>query len=767
MKSANFCHLVNYFVLFTQFSLFQIYAKPRVSFLPNKSQVKEIVLENDVYSYKIAIDNAVKLVHVIDKTSDYDYMKDSGSLIFTSSPDPGFWLDNVGYQLFTVEEFTKGDRKGVSIRQQSSYVENSWVVEQDFSIGDDHELYWKSAITSTATGGRSYRDPRTRSSYIRFPVIQDLEIGDRDDLSIFLPTETYFRRYARSYPTYCINNQDDYIFHLFPNYTDPKVPTDVFNIKEDRGVYFHVINTSFSWLFKDKDDFHGKQFRLTQEPGEKTVVMDSRIGPHKGDWHKAFDAYKKHVYSIFDFKYYNRPVQEYYRKQFVSHFTFLYGHDIYNPKINQFDIDRFLDEGELNFGGYDYMLLWHDYPRMGVDNRNQFSMYEDLPGGLKGLKSLVDKAHQRGVKVYLPYKPWDIMVKDQNHYEEEAKISKAIGADGIFLDTMKDSEIAFREALDAVNPDNVFASEGRPGFEDAQLVTGSWNQVGTQTNVMPSIDLFRFLLPKHNVHNISRNSRNRQALVHNALFNGTGFIVWEDIFGEINKYTWIERIMVHRYSRIIRENSDAYLTDNPIPLVKDFREDIYINAFPVANKCVYTVYQNDHDNVSREATLNEGSASKFQGPGGRDLRGRVPRLIGPFLEVDHPQNWHYVDVWNHRALAKELVDGKTRLVFLEEAEDKISCVVGMPENLSVEQNNDEIKIKITKPIDETRLQINTVDNLNMMEEEQMSLPAADTTINISDLDLDYPHKVLVKLMKEELMIDQIVVDAGWYGFKSK
>ena len=89
MKSANFCHLVNYFVLFTQFSLFQIYAKPRVSFLPNKSQVKEIVLENDVYSYKIAIDNAVKLVHVIDKTSDYDYMKDSGSLIFTSSPDPG------------------------------------------------------------------------------------------------------------------------------------------------------------------------------------------------------------------------------------------------------------------------------------------------------------------------------------------------------------------------------------------------------------------------------------------------------------------------------------------------------------------------------------------------------------------------------------------------------------------------------------------------------------------------------------------------------
>ena len=61
---------------------------------------------------------------------------------------------------------------------------------------------------------------------------------------------------------------------------------------------------------------------------------------------------------------------------------------------------------------------------------------------------MVDKAHARGVQVFLPYKPWDIMVKNQDHYKEEARISKAIGADGVFLDTMKDSEIAFRKALD-------------------------------------------------------------------------------------------------------------------------------------------------------------------------------------------------------------------------------------------------------------------------------------------------------------------------------
>jgi len=734
----------------------QVSGKTTVTYVPDKEQVKEIVLENKSLRYTITINNAVKLVSILDKSSGYDYLEKNEPLIFTSVYPHARWLDNVGYQLFTVEEVSKEGRDGISIWQQSSYVENSWVVVQEFSLGEGHELYWKSSITSTATGGRSYREERTRPSTVKFPVIQDLILGHEEEMNYFYPSGNM----------YYIDNKNESGFYL-TNTTDPKVPTDIYNLSEDRGVYFHVLETNFDWSFDDKDDIRNHAFKLVQEPGEETVVMDCRIGPHEGDWHAAFDAYKKHIYSTFDFKYYERPVQQEYRKKLVSHFTFLYGHDIYNPKTNEFEIDRFLDEGEANFGGYDYMLLWHDYPRMGVDNRNQFAMYEDLPGGLAGLRLMVDKAHARGVHVYIPYKPWDIMVKDQNHYTEEARISKAIGADGVFLDTMRDSEIAFREALDAVNPDNVFVSEGRPSLADAQLVTGSWNQSGAATNTMPNVDLFRFLLPQHNVHNINRGARDREQLIHNALFNGTGFIVWEDIFGEINQYSWNERILIHRYSRILRENNDAYLTDNPIPLVRDLREDIYINAFPVSSKCVYPVYQNDYSNVSRTATFNEGSTPAFKGTGGRDASGRVRRLIGPFIEVDHPQDWHYIDVWNHRNVGTEKVDGKTRLVFLEEAPDKMSCVVGMPKNLKVDQTDGSLKIRVTNPIENSRIQINTAHNLTMMEEEKMELSGNDATVNLSDLDLDYPHKVLVKLMQDDVMIDQVIVDAGWYGFNEK
>ncbi|MEC9456044.1 MAG: hypothetical protein VX537_01305 [Candidatus Neomarinimicrobiota bacterium] len=286
-------------------TLGQLMAKSTITlkYVPDKEQVKEIILENTSHQYTITIDNAVRLVSIIDKLSGYDYLENNEPLIFTSCYPKGRWLDNVGYQLFTVDEVSKDGRKGVSIWQQSSYVENSWVVVQEFSLGDDSELYWKSTITNTATGGRSYRVPRARPSTVKFPVIQDLIIGDKQGMSYFYPSGN----------RYYIDNKDDagksqYVesstefeatrvpgFYL-TNTTDPKVPTDVFNLAEDRGIYFHVLDTGFDWSFEDKKDLTNRDFKLVQEPGEETVVMDCRIGPHKGDWHAGLDAYKKHIY---------------------------------------------------------------------------------------------------------------------------------------------------------------------------------------------------------------------------------------------------------------------------------------------------------------------------------------------------------------------------------------------------------------------------------------------------------------------------------------
>ena len=52
------------------------------------------------------------------------------------------------------------------------------------------------------------------------------------------------------------------------------------------------------------------------------------------------------------------------------------------------------------------MLLWQSYPNIGIDNRNQFDMLRDLPGGLPNVAKVVDAFHARGVHVLWPYNPW-------------------------------------------------------------------------------------------------------------------------------------------------------------------------------------------------------------------------------------------------------------------------------------------------------------------------------------------------------------------------
>ena len=58
----------------------------------------------------------------------------------------------------------------------------------------------------------------------------------------------------------------------------------------------------------------------------------------------------------------------------------------YDWRRGHYTVDAFLDHGQREFGGYDSVVLWHAYPRIGVDERNQFDFYRDLPGGRRSSK---------------------------------------------------------------------------------------------------------------------------------------------------------------------------------------------------------------------------------------------------------------------------------------------------------------------------------------------------------------------------------------------
>ena len=103
-------------------------------------------------------------------------------------------------------------------------------------------------------------------------------------------------------------------------------------------------------------------------------------------------------------------------------------------------VQRWMDDASARWGPVDSVLLWHSYPNIGVDDRSQFAMAESLPGGLVGLKALVAEFHGRGVRVMLPYNPWDTGTAKEPGYSGDAAALTAlieeVGADGFNGDTM-------------------------------------------------------------------------------------------------------------------------------------------------------------------------------------------------------------------------------------------------------------------------------------------------------------------------------------------
>ena len=53
----------------------------------------------------------------------------------------------------------------------------------------------------------------------------------------------------------------------------------------------------------------------------------------------------------------------------------------------------------------------------------------------------------------------------------------------------------------------------------------------------------------------------------------------------------------------------------------------------------------------------------------------------------------------------------------------MSCIVGMPINLKVVMEGNNIKVTTNNTYDDTIIQINTVNNLTLMEEELLTISA--------------------------------------------
>ena len=75
----------------------------------------------------------------------------------------------------------------------------------------------------------------------------------------------------------------------------------------------------------------------------------------------------------------------------------------YTPKEGYEAYKNFLKNGKKLYGGNDVVGIWPTWPTLGLDQRNQWDLFKDLPGGLPKLKELAEYSHKQDTKFFICY----------------------------------------------------------------------------------------------------------------------------------------------------------------------------------------------------------------------------------------------------------------------------------------------------------------------------------------------------------------------------
>ncbi|MES1221866.1 MAG: hypothetical protein ABUT20_40585, partial [Bacteroidota bacterium] len=280
----------------------------------------------------------------------------------------------------------------------------------------------------------------------------------------------------------------------------------------------------------------------------------------------------------------------------------LFDKEFYNPSTHHYNVNGYIQDGIKKFGGYDGVVLWHAYPRIGFDERNQFDFYREFPGGLAGLRNIVKQFHQKNIKVFIDYNPWDKGTRreDKPDMDMLADIIKAIGADGIFLDTMNESSEIFRKKVNEARSGVVLESELELPVERIYNHHMSWAQWYDDSYV-PGVLWSKWFEPHHMLHMIRRWDTDHSSELHTAWMNGSGMIIWENIFGTPNLWNERDRSIIRSMTPIQHRYSDIFSGNGWNPLYKIQLPDVFANEWYNNKYTIWTLV--NRSNNSRSGLL--------------------------------------------------------------------------------------------------------------------------------------------------------------------
>jgi formylglycine-generating enzyme required for sulfatase activity len=303
----------------------------------------------------------------------------------------------------------------------------------------------------------------------------------------------------------------------------------------------------------------------------------------------------------YDGSQYGRPELKWAQSSFVQPQMMIHDRYFYDPVAGRYTVDRYLDDLDKRYGGIDSVLIWHDYPNIGIDNRNQYDLIRDLPGGLGGVKQMVADFHRRGVRVVFPVMPWDQGTCDEGvpNWTATARLLTEVGADGLNGDTLEGIPRAFFTAADQLGHPLVLEPEGGPSDEALAWNTLTWGY--WQYPFVPMISRYKWLESRHMVRVCDRWNRDKTDNLQYAFFNGVGYESWENVWGIWNQITPRDAEALRRIAKIERRFADLLVSPSWEPHTPTLQYGIFASKFPGEGITLWTmVNRNEYDVVGRQ-----------------------------------------------------------------------------------------------------------------------------------------------------------------------
>lgn len=457
-----------------------------------------------------------------------------------------------------------------------------------------------------------------------------------------------------------------------------------------------------------------------------------------GEWQEGLRLMlaERWLYDLerFDDTLYRRDDLKWIRKSYLMIMQMAWDRDFRDRFSGQERLEGYLDEYNRLFGHVDVWGIWPTWPRLGLDDRNQWDLWRDLPGGTTMLRQLGREARANECRFFIAYNPWDKSTRREDHLKGLAEILKETEADGVVLDTEGRSSPELQSMTDTIRSGVVLYSEGMPVVKDMPGILAS--RVHNALYLSPEVNLNKLIKPDFaifRVADVGEAALHREISV--ALFNGYGT--------ELNMYrpggrgTELKSDLEYlaRTTYLLRRNSDAFTGGRLTPLITTMADKVYVNSWKTEEKEIFTVLNMDH-------------------------RG----YTGPLFILGDTAGKHLVSLWRHEEIEPRQING-TILATVEmpgwsqeydgtRRESSIDCIALLPSLIRAGFRGSRIHIASEKG---GRLRISRgvpgYSNLLMtIESPADTLISSDILLGISG------EKIVIELIDDEgLLLDEKVV----------